>query len=418
MGHFLQLTDITPLWSGLRKSAKSRHRPDNRESTMTLASPFTTAESTAIRRNFPILAEYTFLSSAAMAPMPVPTREAITTLASDLSAFAYRGWPTWGKTIEETRGRAADLIGADPSEIAFIKNTSDGVSLVAQGLGLQPGDEVIINDCEFPSNVYPWLALGKKGIRVITVKSVDGRVTPDLIAAAVTDRTKVIAISTVQFSTGFRADLASLATIAHKSGGYLFVDAIQSLGVIPTDVKSLGIDFLASGGHKWLCAAEGIGIFYCTKEHLDLIEPTRFGWHSVVGDRAFDTIDFQLKQNAQRFEEGTPNLIGIVALNASLKLLMAQGIDRNFSQVMSLTDHLIAGVKDRGGSVLSPVANLGERSGIVIVTTGDQERDAALMKTCEQENIMVMPRGGGIRVAPHFFNTTADIDQFLACMGK
>ncbi len=373
---------------------------------------FTPDKSDEIRKNFPMLSNFTFLNSASLTPLPAPTRNAMIALLTELSESAYLKMEEWEKTIRETRKLAAKIVNCSEEEVAFIRNTSDGISLVASGFPWKAGDEVIINDLEFPSNVYPWLNLTKRGVRVTTVKNRDGRITLDSIADAVSEKTKIVAISTVQFSTGFRSDIAALGQMAKERGFLLFVDAIQSLGVLPMDVKKMGIDFLSCGGHKWLCAPEGIGIFFCDESRLDLLELNSLGWNTVKGCLNFSTIDFTIKENAGRFEEGTPNLAGIYGLKESLKLLMKNGIEQNRDHVFSLNNQLIKGLLSKGYKILSPLED-DERSGITIFTSHNPSKNSALVQKLNKEGVLVMERGDGIRVAPHFFNIVEDIEHLL-----
>lgn len=377
-----------------------------------MPTPFDADDSAKARSLFPILEKYVFLNAASLCPIPEPSRKAMADIAEEISLSAYMGYEKWKTTVAETRKLASSIVGADEDEIAFIRNTADGVSLVASGYPFVPGDEVVINDLEFPSNVYPWLNLARKGVVVKTVKSQNGRITPDMIAREVTARTKIVAISTAQYATGYRADLAALGQMAREKGFLLFVDAIQSLGALPMDVKKLGVDFLSCGGHKWLCAPEGIGVFYCARERLDLLELTRVGWNTVKDPYNFSKIDFTPKPTAGRFEEGTMNIIGVYGLRESLKTVMMFGVDRNEAQILSLTGQLAEGLRSRGYGIISPMGE-GERSGILIFTASAKNENAEVVKRLNSAGVMVMERGGGVRVAPHFFNTKSDIQRLL-----
>lgn len=378
-----------------------------------MPSPFTALESDSIRSQFPIFEKYVFLNAASLSPIPEPTRKVIGELAQEIAMTAYLGYERWKTRITETRKLAAGLIGGGEDEVAFIRNTADGVSLVASGFPFVEGDEVIINDLEFPSNVYPWLNLRSKGVTVKIAKSVGGRITPDMIVREVTPKTKIVAISTAQYATGYRADLASLGQMARERGFLFFVDAIQSLGALPMDVKKYGVDFLSCGGHKWLCAPEGIGVFYCAKERLDLLRLTRVGWNTVKDPYNFGNIDFTPKPTAGRFEEGTTNILGVYGLHESLKTIMSFGIERNEAQILSLTSQLAEGLSSRGYEIVSPMGD-GERSGILIFSAKDKAENNNIVKRLNEAGIMVMERGGGIRVAPHFFNTKEDVQRLVA----
>ena len=378
-----------------------------------MPSPFTFRESDSIRAQFPIFEKYVFLNAAGLSPIPDPARKVMAELAQEITMTAYLGSEKWKTRTAETRKLAAELIGCDEDEVAFIRNTADGVSLVASGFPFAEGDEVLINDLEFPSNVYPWLNLRSKGVTVKIAKSVDGRITPEMIAREVTPKTRIVAISTVQYATGYRADLAALGQMARDRGFLFFVDAIQSLGALPMDVKKYGVDFLSCGGHKWLCAPEGIGVFYCAKERLDLLRLTRVGWNTVTDAYNFGNIDFTPKPTAGRFEEGTANILGVYGLCESLKTITAFGIERNEAQILSLTSQLVEGLRSRGYAIVSPVGD-GERSGILIFSAKDKGDNKQIVKRLNEVGILVMERGGGIRVAPHFFNTAEDIRRLVS----
>ncbi|MBI4666056.1 MAG: aminotransferase class V-fold PLP-dependent enzyme [Nitrospinae bacterium] len=379
---------------------------------MPASTPYQPAESSRIRAEFPMLENYIYFNSAGLAPIPVKTRDAIMGMAREVSVTAYLNMDEWKAKVAETRQLAARITGGTVEETAFIRNTSDGVSLVASGYPFREGDEVIINDLEFPSNVYPWLNLQRKGVNVKIVKSREGRVTVDDIAREVTSKTRFVAISTTQYSTGFRADLAGLGQLAREKGFLFFVDAIQSLGVLPMDVKGFGIDFLACGGHKWLCAPEGIGIFHCNRERLDTLELTRTGWHTVKDCYNFAHIDFTPHPTAERFEEGTMNIMGIYGLAESLKTVMMFGIQRNEAQALHLTGLIAEGARSKGYNVLSPMEDR-ERSSILIISHADPSQNARIVKRLNANRVLLMERGGGIRVAAHFFNTEEDVEKLV-----
>lgn len=373
---------------------------------------FADDQSALIRENFPALDQMTFLNAAGMTPLPSPSRDAMGALLNEMSESAYLKMDGWLKRTELAREMAAGLLGASDKEIAFIRNTSDGVSLVASGLGLKKGDEVIINDLEFPSNVYPWLNLKRLGVRVKTVKSAEGRVTVDSVAKEISARTKIIAISSVQYLSGHRTDLNAMGALAKDKKVFLFVDAIQSLGAIPLNVKEAGVDFLSSGGFKWLCGPLGSGIFFCDEKRLDDLELSRVGWNSVKNGEDFSAIDMTFRDDAQRFEEGSPNLAGIYGLCESLKLVMSMSVERNDSHIIALTDRLVDGLLSKDCQIFSPRGE-GEKSGIVIFAPSDESKTDEMAKRFAENKIVVILRGQGIRVSPHFYNTASDIDKLL-----
>ncbi|VAX16953.1 Cysteine desulfurase [hydrothermal vent metagenome] len=369
-------------------------------------------ESVSIRESFPALTAMTFLNAAGMTPLATPGRDAMVALLNETSQSAYLKMDEWLERSKQAREASAGLIGASDREIAFVRNTSDGVSLVASGLGLKSGDEVILNDLEFPSNVYPWLNLQRLGVVVNTVKNEDGRVTIDSIAKAITPRTKIVAISSVQYLSGHRTDLDALGALTRDKNVLFFVDAIQSLGAIPLNVKRSGIDFLSCGGFKWLCGPMGSGIFFCDEKRLDDLELVRVGWNSVIDGEDFSNIDMTFKDDARRFEEGSPNLAGIYGLHESIKLVMSMGVERNEAHIIALTDRLIEGLESKNCQIFSPRGE-GEKSGIVIFAPSDESKTDELSKRLADNKVIVIKRGKGIRVSPHFYNTASDIDRLL-----
>ncbi len=373
---------------------------------------FSKSEHQEIRRNFPITKKFIFLNNAGVAPISLPAMNMINAVAKDICNFSYVKLKDWNIETEAARKDAAALINSSPDEIAFVKNTSHGLSLVAGGINWRPDDEIIIADQEFPANVYPWQNLKIQGVKVITVRSRKGRLLVDDFAKAVTSKTKLLSISSVEYATGFRNDIAAIGRMCQKKGILFCVDAIQSLGVIPMDVKKYKIDFLAADGHKWLVAPEGIGIFFCRRSLIKKLNPVLIGWNTVKDASNYHKINFKLKQDASRFEEGSQNLIGVHALRASIKLLQSIGIERIEQWNLHLTDLLIKGLKGRGCRILSSTVPQ-ERSSIISFTTGNKAKDKALVKHLLKKKIIVSLRADGIRLSPHLYNTPAETAKFF-----
>ncbi len=262
------------------------------------------------RREFPVSGNYIYLDHAGVAPISLRVKTAVEMFLAESAEGGSFHYPVWAERIVEIRRACAQLINACPDEIAFVKSTSHGLSIVAQGLDWRPGDNVLIYEKEFPSNIYPWLNLTSKGVEVRTIPSRDGRILLDDISRLINSRTRLLAISSVQFSNGFRIDLEKVGSLCRDKQVLLCVDAIQSLGMVPMDVKAFHIDFLSADAHKWLLGPEGIGIFYCSNGLAERLSPPLIGWKSVRNELAFDRPDFLLKTNCLRFEEGSMNLIG------------------------------------------------------------------------------------------------------------
>jgi len=362
------------------------------------------------RDEFPITQKFIYLDHAGIAPVPLRVTKAVENYLQESShcgAFAY---PNWQKKIDGVRNACAKLINAQPDEIAFVKNTSHGLSLVAGGIDWKRGDKVILYEKEFPANIYPWLNLKKKGVNINFIHSRHGEIRLEHIESLIDSQTRLLAISSVQFSNGFRIDLEKIGEICKAKGVLLCVDAIQSLGAIPMDVKKCHIDFLAADGHKWLFAPEGIGVFYCRHELAENLNPPLIGWRSICNEFDFDRIAFRLKTSALRFEEGSLNLMGVVALGAALDLLFEVGINRIEQRVLTLGELIIKKADKRGMIIKSPRTK-DDRGGIVSITgTFDP---AAVQSRLRELGIMVNVRDGALRISPHFYNTEAEIETLF-----
>jgi len=365
------------------------------------------------RREFPVTRKHVYLDHEGVAPISLRVKEALEKFLAESAengAFAY---PAWAQQVASTRKACSRLINADPDEIAFVKSTSHGLSIVAAGLDWRAGDNVLVFEREFPSNLYPWLNLRHKGVEVRTIPSRNGRILFEDIEQLIDSRTRLLSISTVQFTNGFRIDLSTVGTLCREKGILLCVDAIQSLGVIPMDVQKYHVDFLSADAHKWLLGPEGIGIFYCRKELAERLNPPLIGWKSVQNEFDFDRPALCLKTNALRFEEGSMNLMGIIGLGAALELLFHVGIETIEKRVLDLGDQIIHEAGKRGLAVLSPTARA-DRGGIVTLT-GDFD-SAKTRDMMRERGVMVNVRGGGLRVSPHFYNTVEDINAVFVML--
>ncbi len=370
----------------------------------------------SLRAEFPVTRRWAFLDHAAVAPPPAGAARALADWSADMADNGVVRCNHWLGRVEEVRAQFGRLLNADPHDVAFVKNTSEGIAFVAEGFPWRPGDNVVTSADEYPANVYPWLNLAGKGVEVRRVGSRGPRVDPDDLFAAVDARTRVVSLSSVEFATGFRNDLDAVGGFCRERGVLFFVDAIQGLGVLPLDVQTTPVDFLSADGHKWLLGPEGAGVFYVRRELLDLLHPVSVGWNSVVGAWDFSTIDFRLKPHAGRWEGGTLNVGGVAALGASLGLLMEVGIDAIAGRVLALTDHLCARARSAGVEVFSS-RRPGDRSGIVsLVVPGAEPK--ALVRRCREAGIVVNHRAGRLRVSPHCYNTPEEIDHLVEVVAR
>ena len=354
------------------------------------------------RDEFPVTDKYIYLDHAGIAPVSIRVKRAVEDFLKGVAEAGAFNYGTWMERVSRIRGRCGKLIGADTEEIAFVKNTSHGLSVIAEGLDWREGDNIIICEREFPSNIYPWLNLRRKGVGIREVPSRGGRILIRDIERLIDPSTRLLAISSVQFTNGFRVDLKRVGELCKEKGVLLCVDAIQSLGVAPMNVKEFHVDFLSADGHKWLLAPEGTGIFYCKKELTEKISPPLIGWKSIQNESDYDRVDFHLKTNALRFEEGSLNVMGIFALGAAVELLLEAGISRIEKRVLELGDLIIGEAEKRRFEVRSPRKR--EARGGIVSVLGDFD-PLWVKDKLKDQGIMVNVRGGAVRISPHFYNT-------------
>ncbi len=289
---------------------------------------------------FPVARKWAYLDHAAVAPLPRRSGEALRGWIAGQENDGVIGWPANERRLEAIRDRVAALINADRDEIAFISSTTHGIGLIAEGYPWRAGDTVVTAADEYPSNLYPWMNLESRGVGVRQVPSRGGRIELEDLDAAIDGSTRLLAISHVEFATGFRNDLDALGELCQARGIALFVDAIQGLGPHRIDVRRTPIDFLAADGHKWLLGPEGAGLLFVRRDWIDRLRPIGVGWHSVVGSYNAPAPEFRLKPSAQRWEGGSFNMPGLLTFGASLDLFFEWGLD-----------HVVRRIADRARAV-------------------------------------------------------------------
>ncbi|MCS6850189.1 MAG: aminotransferase class V-fold PLP-dependent enzyme [Gemmataceae bacterium] len=370
----------------------------------------------AWRAQMPVTRHWVFLDHAAVAPISALAQRALTSYAADVAEHGGVHVARWEEEIERVRRLVARLLNADPLDVAFVKNTSEGIGIVAEGLDWHAGDNVVIAEEEYPANVYPWMNLAHRGVEVRRVASRGNRLHIDDLAAALDRRTRLVSLSFVEFASGFRNDIDRIGSLCRERGILFFVDAIQGLGVLPLDVRASPVDFLAADGHKWLLGPEGAGIFWIRRELVERLHPVGIGWNSVVGSRDFCRIDFTLKPHAGRWESGTLNVGGISALGASIELLLSVGLKAIEQRVLYLTD-LLCESAARAGLQIWSSRQPGDRSGIVsLVVPGVNPR--AVVRACRGQGIAINHRAGRIRVSPHGYNQEDEIEYLVATLRR
>lgn len=364
------------------------------------------------RDAFAVTEELAYLDHAGVAPIPRSAGEAMRRgidEAERLGSLARSG-----PEIERVRTSAAELCGVPASDLAFVKNTTEGLGFVANGLDWEPGDRVVVPDLEFPSTIYPWLTLEDRGVVVDRVGPVGrGRTLPlERFEEALREGpTRLVCVSWVSFGRGYRVDLEGLGRLCREHGALLCVDAIQGLGLIPASFDDWGVDFASADAHKWLCGPEGIGVFYVRGERRDLLRPLEPGWNAVVHRREWDNLDLVLDDTARRFEGGTPNVVGTYGLGGSLEVLGEAGAEAIWAHVDALCEHACDRLTDVGATVLTDRSE--GASGIVTFTVDGQDPGDTAERLRAQGIVCAGPRGGGVRISPHGYNTAEDIDRLI-----
>lgn len=361
----------------------------------------------AVRADFPALGgrvRLVHLNAAACSPTPRPVREAVEGFYRQQEDSSDLKWKSWVERREEIRARLAAFIGADPDEVAFVPNTSAGMNILADLVG---GDGPVLTDeLEFPTVTLPWL---HRGIPVHFVPAAEGVVWLESFAKPNAPRAATIAISHVQYWNGCRQDLGAFGGI--KEDRHLVVSASQSAGALPIDVHGMGVDGLASAGHKWLCAGYGAGFVYVRRELLDKKAPKHIGWMSVENPFEFENRSYTLLRTAARHELGTPSWGAIFALGAAIDYWTNVGKELVVTRVLELSRYLTSELTRLGTPILSPSGHY--RSGETLVGVPDPPRAAAFMAS---KGILVTRKPEGLRVSTHCYNTESDVDTFVSAL--
>ena len=362
---------------------------------------------------FPHQDNLIYLNHAAVGPWPSRAAKAVADFAQENVIEGARHYPNWIKTEQQLRQRLQHLINA-PScdDIALQKNTSEALSTIAYGLSWQPGDNVVISNQEFPSNRFVWESLAKFGV---TVKTADVTNTDDpeqAIMDTLDERTRLLSISSVQYASGLKIDCPRLGQACRQQAVLFCVDAIQSIGAHQFDVQACQADFVVADGHKWMLGPEGLALFYSRPEARAQLQLNEFGWHMVKHRGDYDRQEWQALDNAQRFECGSPNMLGAYALNASLSLFEEIGIKQIEQQLQARIAYLLQGLSQKTDiKITSPVTQ--ERRAGIVTFRNKLISSANLYKTCMAQGIICAHRGGGIRFSPHFYTPYEKLDQAL-----
>jgi cysteine desulfurase / selenocysteine lyase len=363
-----------------------------------------------LRPFFPVTERLIYLNHAAVAPLCRPASEAMQWLAQDALDWGSLHYPKWLETYDGLRRAAARLVNGTPGEIAIVKNTSEGIATVAMGLDWRAGDKIVCFEEEFPANQYPWRRLEAKGVRIEWLRATDPLDKIDEAARGA----RLLAISFVQFLTGYRADLVSIGEICCRRGAIFFVDAIQGLGAFPLDVQAANIDALSADGHKWLLGPEGCGILFISRKLQEQVEPVEFGWTNAAASNDYASRDMTPWNDARRYECGTLNTIGCFGLRAALDFVNETGVERIAPVVQALADQIAEGAQRKGYELF------GERTaatGAGIVSFRKEGVDTvALCAKLRENGIIASPRAGWVRTSPHFYILPEEIERMVALL--
>lgn len=358
------------------------------------------------RKLFPITRTCHYLNHAAVAPTSTRVRDAVHAWVDDLLVHGMANLASWVRQEREVRERAALILGASADEIAFVRSTSHGLGLFAEGLDWRPGDEVAVcTELEYPANIYPWMHLASRGVSLRTIAARGGGVSPQSVASAIGPRTRAVSVSTVQFGTGVASDLDAIGLLCRARGVLLCVDGIQSVGAFPLDVRKASIDFLSADSHKWQLGLPGIGIAYVRREILPLLRPSVVGWKSVKNPLDFDHLDLTLRDDAARLEEGTQSFATIMGMGAALALLDEIGIDRVAAHITAWLSEI---EKVLAAAGLDPGPPPAVRRGILTFRAPSGTPDD-FVRRAQASGIMLSSRRGRVRVSPHLYNGEVEL---------
>jgi selenocysteine lyase/cysteine desulfurase len=374
----------------------------------------------------PVATQWAYFDHAAVAPLPAPTAKAIEVYAQQASRNGDVYWPIWSLQVAQLRSGIARFIEANADEVALVNNTTQGISLIAEGFPWQSGDNVVIPENEFPSNALPWRNLKRLGVELRRVPvAPSGVIELADLEAAMDGHTRIVSVSWVGFASGYRIDVPAVAELVHRRGALFMLDAIQGLGAFPISVRECQVDFLAADGHKWLLGPEGAGMLFVRREHLDMLQPLGIGWNSLAAS-GFDPQAVELKTSAARYEGGSTNMPGMLGLQSSVQLLSELHVGRKGS--CPIADSILANVDQltellrRADFKVSLPQERERQSGIVGITWGESdsppERLMAARKHCLAAGVVLSVRAGRLRASTHAYNNLDDIRRLVEALSS
>ncbi|WP_415880482.1 aminotransferase class V-fold PLP-dependent enzyme [Methylomonas sp. TEB] len=362
---------------------------------------------------FPLTDELIYLNHAAVAPWPKRTSAAVIQFAEQNSQFGSHYYLDWLKKENEIRRQLQTLLNApSANDIALVKNTSEALSFVAFGLPWQAGDNIVSSNEEFPSNRLPWQALAERGVEFREADLHSAATPEDALFALVDSNTRLLTISSIQFASGLRMDLERIGEYCRQRGILFCIDAIQSLGAVQFDVQAYHADFVMADGHKWLFGPEGLGVFYTNPAARDRLKLSQYGWHMMKDTHNYENLPWEIHPGARRFECGSPNMLGIHALSASLSLLLETGMPTVEALVLERSNYLREAISANAELILLSQRHSRLQSGIINFKHRSIDNEV-LYKHLQKNGVVCALRGGGIRFSAHFYNTLAELDRAL-----
>ena len=370
----------------------------------------------AIRSLFPAAQLYTYLNSAAVSPIPTTAIEAINWQLADVASNGTLHFNDWVDTKNRARLLVSEMLNVRSEQVAFLRNTSDGFASIANGLTWSADDNIVSFEREFPANFYAWRRIRDEfGVELRLCPERNGRIDLDELISLIDSNTKVVAISAVQYASGYKADLESIGRAARAADALFCVDIIQGFGAMAFDLPAQFVDAACGASHKWLCAPEGCGILYLSDRARQRVKPTLVGWISVETPWDFEDRDQPFKSTALAWESGTGAASLFYGLEQSLKLLRDTGVENIERHLSHLSDHLCARLGGKNYEIVSSRA-AGEKSAIVCIKHRDGTPASQIATELENDKIIVSPRGDRLRIAPHFYNNAEDIDNLIAAL--
>lgn len=372
------------------------------------------------RSHMPITQRFAYFDHAAVSPLPDSAAARVRAFADQATYDGDTVWHEWSNCAEQLRNKCTQLLNCQIEEIALVSSTTQGINLIAEGFPWKPGENVVVPENEFPSNIVPWRNLARRGVelRIVPVDP-SGDIDLSELEKGIDSKTRIVAISWVGFLSGYRIAVDEITSIAHRRGALVLVDAIQGLGAFPIDVKASAVDFLAADGHKWMLGPEGAGVLYIDQKHLGMLEPIMVGWNSLEDSFKFNPASVALKCSAARYEGGSTNMVGMMALEASLGLLLSCGTNRLDSPIASTIAENVQIIHDKLSRLgfethLPPLEHL---SGIMGISWPGANY-AAARAHCLSQGVVLSVRGGRLRVSTHGYNDSYDIERLVSALAE